>query len=207
MSVNKVAAVGARIRELRQAEGLSLEALADRIRQNTGEDVHFTTLQKIERSMRTISVDWVIKIAEALRLQPQDLLTPEREPIRFVPVLGAIQAGNWREAIADADGEYVPIPASAVGPNAFGLRPRGDSMDRIVSEKTILVVDPDLYELLDGKLYAVMNGDGETTFKRFRANPPRLEPDSNNPEHQAIPLGREHVTVIGQVQWRMEKMD
>lgn len=207
MSDSKIAAVGARIRELRQAEGLSLEALAERIRKNTGEDVHFTTLQKIERSMRTISVDWVIKIAEALHLQPQDLLASNREPVRYIPVLGAIPAGNWKEAIAEADGEFVPIPAAHVGPNAFGLRPVGDSMNRVVTDKTVLVVDPDQYDLLDGKLYAVMNGDGETTFKRFRANPPRLEPDSDNPVHQPIPLGREHVTVIGQVTWRMEKMD
>ena len=62
---------------------------------------------------------------------------------------------------------------------------------------------PDDFELRDGKFYAVMK-DGETTFKRFRANPARLEPCSSNPAHGAIAIGREPFTVIGRVvgTWR-----
>jgi len=42
-----------------------------------------------------------------------------------------------------------------------------------------------------------MNGEGETTLKRFRADPLRLEPCSSDPQYQPIALGKEPFTVIG----------
>lgn len=204
----RVAAIGARIREVRQLKGMTLEDLAEKVSRITGKNTHFTTIAKIERSGQKIAVDWIIVLAEALGVHVQELMAePNREPVRMVPILGGIAAGNWREAISEEHSEYLPIPTSAAGPNAFGLRPIGDSMNNLVNDRTVLVVDPDQFDLLDGKLYAVMNGDGYTTFKRYRSDPPRLEPDSSNPEHKAIMIGREPFTVIGRVQWRMEKLD
>lgn len=201
MSTDRIAAVGHRIRELRMAAGLSLEELAERL----GDGTHFTTIAKIERSQRTISLDWIMKIAAALGVSAATLVSAgEPMPTRLIPLIGSIAAGNWREAILDPEGM---IPVAGAGPNAFALRPSGDSMDKVATEDHILVIDPDQPDLLDGKLYAVMNGFGETTFKRFRADPPRLEPASFNPDHQPIPLGREPFTVIGRVVWRMEKLD
>lgn len=196
MAQNEIQAVGHRIRELRIEAGLSLEGLAERI----GDGTHFTTLAKIERSQRTISLDWIIKIANALKVEPAALLQSGRKPVTLIPLVGKIAAGNWREAILDP---IEMIPVAGVGPNAFALQPEGDSMNNIVSEGSIIVIDPDQLDLLEGKLYAMMNGHGETTFKRYRSDPPRLEPVSTNPEHQAIPLGREPFTVIGRVVWQM----
>lgn len=192
--------VGSRIRQLRMAAGLSMEELARRV----GDGTHFTTISKIERSQRTISLDWIIKIAAALNVAPAELLRKETDrPITLVPLIGTIAAGNWREAIQDP---IEMIPASGVGPNSFALRPEGDSMDRLVGDGAIVIVDPDQLDLLEGKLYAMMNGEGETTFKRYRNDPPRLEPVSNNPDHKAIPLGREPFTVIGRVVWQMQAL-
>lgn len=199
MSKDQIAAVGHRIRELRIAAGLTLEELASRI----GEGVHFTTIAKIEKSQRTISLDWILKIANALHVAPAALLQVERRPVTLIPLVGGIAAGNWREAVLDP---VEMIPVAGVGPNAFALRPIGDSMNKVVGEGAIVVVDPDQLDLLEGKLYAVMNGSGETTFKRYRNDPARLEPVSTNPEHQPIPLGREPFTVIGRVVWQMEQL-
>lgn len=200
MAQDQIKAVGHRIRQLRMAAGLTMEELANRI----GGDTHFTTIGKIEKSQRTISLDWIMKIAGALNVEPSALLQPEtRQPVSLIPLVGAISAGNWREAVLDP---IEMIPVSGVGPNVFALRPEGDSMNMLVGDGAIVVVDPDQLDLMDGKLYAVMNGDSETTFKRYRGAPPRLEPVSSNPEHVPIPLGREPFTVIGRVVWQMEQL-
>lgn len=191
-------AVGSRIREVRLEKGKSLEDVAAQIEQNTGEKVHFTTIAKIERSVQTISVDWLIKIGDALGVDPVVFLGA-KPSARVLPVLGRIAAGNWREAIANPEG-WRAVPAELkAGPNAFVLLPDGDSMDKIVDDDGFIVIDPDKAELNDGRLYAILNGDGEATFKQFRSNPMRLEPCSTNPEHQPLALGREPFTVIGQV--------
>lgn len=197
MAKNVALAVGHRLRELRQAAGLTLEQVAERVSVPGEPPVHFTTIAKLERSQRAISLDWIVRLAGIYQVRPGDLLDSGRKPVRTIPLLGRIAAGNWQEAMLDPEGE-VPVPDDS-GRNVFALRPNGDSMNKIADENSILVVDPDQPDLLDGRLYAIMNGDGETTFKRYRADPPRLEPESTNPEHQPIPLGREPFKVIGRV--------
>ncbi|HEX2594786.1 MAG TPA: XRE family transcriptional regulator [Rhizomicrobium sp.] len=192
---------GERIRLLRREKGLSMEQLGNLI------GVHFTTIAKIERSMRGLSSDLRDQIAKALDVAPGDIVdgAPKHKPVTMVPLLGRIAAGSWKEAVAAGDPEaWLPAPGS--GPNAFGLIPDGDSMDLVVGPNSMIVVDPDQFELLDGRIYAIQNGEGESTFKRFRSDPPRLEPCSSNPMHKEIVLGREPFTVIGRVTWQASRM-
>lgn len=184
--------VESRLREARRRVGLSQDELGAKA------GVHFTTIAKIERGERRLSGVTLHRIATALSVSPMELLNerPDSIPVRMAPIVGVIAAGNWREAVSEAE-DFVPTPAGGV--NAFGLRPDGDSMNKVVPPGGIIIVDPDQKDLQDGRLYAMMNGDGETTFKRFCADPPRLEPVSTNPAHQAIALGREPITVIGRV--------
>lgn len=184
-----------RIREVRKQRGMTMQELGEKA------GMHYTTVAKIERSQRGLKLNYLAAIAAALGVKPIDLIggAPDVMPIRMVPLVGKIAAGNWSEAIEDPIGT---VPAPVGGPNAFALRPDGDSMDLIVGPDSYIVVDPDEFELRDGKVYAMKNGDGETTFKRFRAEPPRLEPCSSNPEHKPIPFGREPLTTIGRVVWQ-----
>lgn len=188
-----------RIREVRLRKGLTMAELGDKV------GVHFTTIAKVERAQRAASGDLIMKIANALDVPVTDLLAnmPATVPARMIPIVGQIAAGNWREAVLDPSG-YIAVPYQ--GERAFALRPDGDSMDLVVGENAYVVVDPDLTDLLDGKLYAIMNADGETTFKRFRGDPPRLEPVSSNPDHRPIPLGREPFTVVGRVVFQASQL-
>lgn len=184
-----------RVRQVRKAKGLSMEELGAKM----VPPVHFTTIAKIERSQRRLTSEMLSAIAEALDVDPRELIdqVPAMLPVRSIPIVGKIAAGNWREAVQDPQG-HIAIPIG--GANAFALEPEGDSMDKVVKGGRVLViVDPDRLDLRDGLLYAIMNNEGETTFKQFRSEPPRLEPLSNNPAHVAIPLGREPFTVIGEV--------
>lgn len=60
--------LGLAIRERREAQGLSQEALAERAK------LHRTYISMIERATRNISVDKLSGIAEALGLRPSQLL-------------------------------------------------------------------------------------------------------------------------------------
>ena len=72
-------------------------------------------------------------------------------------------------------------------------------MDRILKGEGFVIVDPDKLDLTDGKYYVVMNEEGETTAKQYRANPARLEPASLNADHRAIFVGRQRFSVVGQI--------
>jgi len=189
------------VRDLRKARNLTQDQLAERI------GVHFTTIAKIERAERGLSMNMLAALSRALGVPPIEIIgesvTAGAPQMRSVPLIGRIAAGNWKEAIQDPNG-FVMVPGA--GENAFALQPDGDSMDLLVGPDAVIVVEPDDKELRDGKIYAVLNSAGESTFKRFRTDPLRLEPVSSNPEHQPILLGQEPFTVIGRVAWQVSAL-
>lgn len=120
--------------------------------------------------------------------------------IRRVKVIGRIAAGGWREA----EEEYLGwMWCDSGGPRTFGLRVEGDSMDRIVKDGGFIAVDPDDRALVNGRLYAVHNGEGATTFKQFVTDDQgaRLVPMSNNPAHHELVIGEDSFRIIGRVVW------
>ncbi|WP_194920612.1 LexA family transcriptional regulator [Novosphingobium sp. NBM11] len=183
-----------RIAEFRKALGWTQEELALRVDTTPG------TIYKLERRQMGLTVDYLMPISRALGVSPWDLLLAGSSNVRGVPEIGIIAAGNWREAVQMSD-DVLMVPAHLRGDNLFALRFTGDSMDLVTfgADSGFVVVDPDQIDLIDGKVYAIMNGSGEATFKRFRNSPLRLEPCSSNPDHQPILLGQEPFSVIGKV--------
>lgn len=118
--------------------------------------------------------------------------------VRFVPIIGQVAAGNWREAIQQPSGQ-MPVPAN-VAKNTVALQVQGDSMDLEIEDGGIVLVDLDDRALFPGRLFVILNGEGEATFKQFEADPARLEPRSTNPAHTTIAIGDgQPFTVLGRV--------
>ncbi len=184
-----------RISEIRKARDLTLQELVGRMQA----DIDPSTLSKLEKRKMALSLDYLLDIASVLEVSPMEIIGGERVGSgRAIPVAGRISAGNWQEAVQMTD-EFMSVPGHLAGPNLFILYPRGDSMDMLVREGGYIVVDPDDRELIDKKYYVVMNGEGETTFKQFSANPMQLLPCSTNPNHKPIPLGSEPFTILARV--------
>lgn len=183
-----------RVREVRTARKISQEALGLAMEpQLTG-----STIAKLENGRQALSLDYVLEMARVLQCDPADLIVARGALARMVPLIGRVEAGNWREAV-EMSLDTVPVPDHVRGSNLFALKATGDSMDRICPDGGTIIVDPDDRELRDKKFYVIMNGGAEATFKQFCASPMQLLPCSNNPEHKPIPLGSEPFTVIGRV--------
>lgn len=189
-----------RIRELRTARGMTMEQLGVEVGRVMGrnDEIAVATIAKLETGKMGLTLDYMQAIAQAFNISVFELIPSSGAAFKTVPLVGKIAAGKWLEALQDVE-LYIPVPENVGGTRAFALRPVGDSMDKIVTEEGFIVVDPDDLDLVDRKMYAIVNGGGDTTFKQYRANPPRLEPCSSNPEHQPIMLGREPFIVMGRV--------
>lgn len=68
------AALGERVRQQRQALGLSQEALADRC------GVHWTFLGQVERGRRNLNLHNLLKLAKGLGIDPGVLVTGLEPP-------------------------------------------------------------------------------------------------------------------------------
>ena len=125
-----------RIREVRRAKGLALhEVAAACVPPTTAQ-----TIGRLETGMRTVSVGWLNRIADALGVPPSDLVTlPGRVDVPVAAVLkpdGAVAPTSPRAhlpplatgamvgiAVEASTGEYRPgddIWAEHIGPARFG---------------------------------------------------------------------------------------
>lgn len=132
------------------------------------------------------------KYADAFRVSEGWLLTgegagPGTDSAQRVPIVAWVSAGamakdEWQQ---DVVGE---IEMAGLDPKGqwIALRVEGDSMDRISPPNSLIVVNLADRRLVTNACYIIANGDGETTYKRFRSNPPRFEPVSTNPVHEPI---------------------
>ena len=121
--------------------------------------------------------------------------------IETVTVVGAVQAGVWREALEWPEGDRYAISTLAStrfpGLPRFALEVRGDSMNRTVRNGWIIfcVRPTALLTPKAGDLVVVETragtGDMEATLKRLdlRDGVWWLLPESDNPEYSPIRLG------------------
>lgn len=142
------------------------------------------------------------KLAEMQKIESWLGMAPAVEmvgaDVRVIPIIGQVAAGNWREAVQQPLG-MLPVPTST-SKNAIALEVEGDSMDLEIESGGIVIVDLNDKALYPGRLFVVLNAEGETTFKQFELDPARLIPRSSNPVHRAIQIGDgEGFTVLGRV--------
>jgi SOS-response transcriptional repressor LexA len=169
--------LGERIRQRREALGLTLEQLSERC----GVDVGTISALENRKSKRS---EYAAQIASGLGLTMEELLSgvapgvgnthPATRRVR-VPVISWVAAGAWNEA-ADP---YAPGNAARwedvdepFDRSAFALEVRGDSMENpsgraSFPEGCLIVVDP-ARKAKSGDFVVVRNNDwDEATFKQY----------------------------------------
>lgn len=142
-----------------------------------------------------------LKYDEAAKLMTE---FPGQSVAKNLPLIGMAGAGNWLEAIESTQ-QRIVVPKPLVEKAKFLVEVRGQSMNLMLPDGSYAAVDPDDRDLYVGKLYLLMNADGEATIKRYRADPGRFEPVSDDPFFQPIRIGSMDFRVIGRVTAGMQK--
>ena len=153
--------IGERIREARQARGISLRQLASQV------GIHYAHLSKIENGKDQISRKALIRIAEDLGIDPDLMLGEAGHQSMPFRILGDVAAGVPIEAIEDV--ETFELSKEFDPHTHFLLRVKGDSMiqDGINDGDLAIVRHTSTAETGDTVVAVV---DGEATLKRFRKN-------------------------------------
>lgn len=125
-----------------------------------------------------------------------------------VPIYGDIAAGKPIDQNRVKD--YFPLPYDLykAHPNAFMLRVRGSSMNRVLPDGHYALVDPESTVDSSSDLYAVSIGQEKATIKHVRmlSNGIELFPDSDDPTHHPMVFDYAdpelpEVRLIGRVVW------
>jgi repressor LexA len=152
--------IGDRIREARQARGISLRQLADQV------DIHYSHLSKIENGKDSIGRDALVRIAEELGADTDLMLGEAGHESMPFRVLGNIAAGVPIDAIEQF--ETFDLLKAFDPEDHFLLRVRGDSMilDGI-NDGDLAVIRPTSTPRKGDTVVAIVDG-GEATLKRYR---------------------------------------
>lgn len=129
-------------------------------------------------------------VAHTLGVPVHDLYGGRAEDfdIQRVPLVAWISAGAL--ATHDHVGDDALLGyCNAVGlPNGdwIAFRVEGSSMNRISPPESVIFVNRTERNLVPNACYVVADHDGSATYKRYRPDPPRLEPVSTEDAHAPI---------------------
>lgn len=166
-----------------------------------------TRTELTDKIYRELNIDW-----ETARLDDDfrelKLKSQTTCPFYDCPLYGSIAAGTPIEMVGIEDTFPVPSEMHRRYPDAFLLRVEGESMNRVLPNGCMALVDPCDSVEHDGEPYAVCVNGYDATIKRVKvlANGFELDPDSTDPTYKSTIYdygveGTETVTVIGRVVW------
>lgn len=166
-----------------------------------------TRTELTDKIYRELNIDWETARLDddfrELKLKSQATL-----PFYDCPLYGSIAAGTPIEMVEVEDTFPIPSEMHRRYPDAFLLKVEGESMNRVLPNGCMALVDPCDTVEHDGEPYAVCVNGYNATIKRVRAlaNGFELDPDSIDPTYKPVVYdygveGTETITVIGRVVW------
>jgi SOS-response transcriptional repressor LexA len=201
--------IGRRLTEAREECGMSQTDLAAALGVTRGAVGQWETGKSAPSTENLIAAAIELKVAlEWLATDRGEKSLPElgalplpARRVRQVPLISWVSAGKLTDAGSQIPVEDVPLLAFAdLGRgDFFALTVKGDSMDRLSPEGSIIVINRADQVLITGKPY-VFSRRGEATYKLWEPDPPHLAPFSTNPANKPIFVkGKRDFGVIGRV--------
>ncbi|EJN93090.1 LexA family protein [Oenococcus oeni] len=186
---------GLKLKELRKQKKITQKDLGDLLG-NTPP----TTVSSWERGQSKPRMDVAAKIAKILNTSVSNLMEDELENYSNVyskisnsslslPIYSHLFAGMPDGAEEDIIGK-IEIPSGIAKKygrkNLLAVKVEGDSMNKVILDGMIAVVNTDDTEVQNGNVYAVIINGYANTLKKIFQYPDhiRFEPDSYNPAHK-----------------------
>ncbi len=204
MDMNKKQEVGLRLKQFREALGISQKTLAEKCGWGA------SRIGNYEAGVRSINLDDAEIIASVLNIKPYQILFDgsEIEALPNVgqidiqpkfqntfPLLSSVQAGQWTEAceaysLDEIDEWYEATVKTSE--RSFWLRVQGDSMTSpsgvSVPEGTLVLVDTEKEHSNGSLVVAKLTDVNEATFKKFVTDGGQDYLKPLNKDYKTVPI-------------------
>jgi repressor LexA len=174
--------IGKNIRLLRGNAGLTQQQLGDKIGMSQ------SIVGKLEMETRSMKIDVLEKIAEALDVSLSELIFKAHPfPYRHVPIRGVVNAGEPMITFDDLT-DYETVAFDTERGDFFALKVQGQSMDKVAPDGSTIIVDPkqtDPQALHKQPIVALQ--DGEVIFKIWDNTLKLFQPKSTRDDYDPIP--------------------
>lgn len=205
-----MATFGERLRECRKVAKLTQKELAHaaQVAESTismyemeKRQPDFETLEVLADAFN-VDIDYLLGRTDSITVIANNQIA---SMVTKIPVYGKISAGKPLEAIEDIF-DHVEVPSwLANRSNLFGLMVDGDSMNKVIPNGYIAIIQK-TSALDPGNIGAIMVGGSDATLKRYYtiSDGIVLEALSFNPEHKDMIIKKDdhiEVTIIGKLVW------
>lgn len=212
--------IGKNIKKLREIHNLSQKELAEIA------GVSDKAVSTWENEIKEPRMGTIQKIADHFGILKSDIIEDKKNNVTSIrsslahsndsvkmPLLGSISAGVPIEMIEVQDLVNVPREVGETYPEAFLLEVIGDSMNKVIPEGALALLDPTV-EVNNGDIAAVAVNGYDATLKRVfkHQDGVTLEPLSYNPDHQTqfySDKDMDHcpVSIKGKLVWYMAPLN
>jgi SOS-response transcriptional repressor LexA len=144
------------------------------------------TWRRIEEGTSVLDVNALEKFSLATSEDVIYLLTGKKDDERVIPVVDKIPAGPLTQSFGEA-GVIGHVRTAVKDVEAFGLLVTGTSMIPEIQEEDIVICSPSM-PFVNGKIYAIVVGEGEQSLKRVRH-------DTRSHAYALIPTNKEFPTL------------
>lgn len=207
-------AAGSRIREEREAQNMTQQALADKVTRLkykiTQSGIDRIEARDSKRPRCLPEIARALGVAELWLREGKGPKQPPEEPLPgqgqvLVKLISWVSAGRLvRDDTVDDILDNLHVGGLPKGGDWIALKVDGDSMDRISPPGSIILVNTRDRRLVANALYVIADEEGNATYKRYRPGPPpRFEPVSTNgnlepiyPENDPAIIGRVRRTML-----------
>ena len=201
VEITEIGSIGARIRHARKKLGLNQADLAIRL------GVSQPTVANWESGVHDPRQLMLARIAEALELKMSWLASGQRSSaekdkhpaaaylrrgLLHCPVITVTDAMKLADGVPhdlhDMAIDYLPVTSR--NNTVFALFAQDDAMSLMFPGNTLVVIDYSHRNPADGEVVLLRRPDGSPLLRRWRQDPPRLEPYSTDPGHETIYIDR-----------------
>lgn len=164
------------LRRAREQADMTLEEVSAALARS-GIELSPGQLSRLERGESGLTENRIDQLARLYGWAPAELIGGRKETdgalrtARLVPLIDSVQAGHWTEVVdpyAKGDAKLWIAAPRRVGPRAFALEIKGNSMEPEYREPDIIIVDPDREPHPGNDVVARIDPDDVATFKRYR---------------------------------------
>ena len=135
----------------------------------------------------------------------QEIEQHKKEGIVVIPVYNEVDAGAAVRNYSSLEPiDWVPVKAKWLRDQIFGIKVKGNSMETTIPDGSVVLVDGNQKDIVDGKIFAIEIPHIGATVKRVYIDYQKLILKPDNPQHKekAFPLTaleKEEIRIIGRV--------
>lgn len=202
-----MAAIKDNIKELRERAGYSQEELGIKLGKTRSAVSQYESGKIIPRMGVIEELASIFGISKSEIIGDTPLVfTKDASGFVDVPLYGSIAAGKPIEMVEIDETHPVPTKVMDKYPDAFLLKVKGRSMDKVLPDGCYALIDPCEEVERENQPHAVCVNGYDATIKRVRnlANGIELDPDSTDPTfkpsvYDYADENTEEITIIGRV--------